>query len=235
MKTITRDCGPYYYAAYSSLQIDEYEGRLLYLVTYSAGDDPSTNYLGSTPLPGGASSPSLDRNLSGDCHPDQTGCEGEIWKDTDALTFDPAAPEQRVVMLTRYQIIGESSFQYFLDTHDLATGETVASLPLTLAPGAMAGISFDVEKQRMLITRDVPGQWSVIAVDLTTGEETLLYDGSPTADGQQLACSPSTAFDSRERRLLLTEPIGGPDDCKNGVFAVDVDTGAFTQVAARIE
>jgi hypothetical protein len=235
LDNIQHECGQYYYRGYSSLQIDEYQGRLLYLDSDSAGDDPTMVHLSSTPLPGGGSGPSLERNLSGDCHPQREGCAGETWKDVAALAFDPGVPEQRVVMLARNQIIGESSYQYSIDTHDLATGATIASQPLALTPGALAGVSIDAEKQRFLLTRDVPGQWSVVAVDLTTGQEAVLYDGSPTADGRQLACSPTTAFDSRERRLLLIEPIGGRDDCKNGVFAVDADTGAFTQIAERIE
>jgi hypothetical protein len=235
MKEIDFSCGSEEYYSYLSLQIDAHGGRLLYIDSTSGGEGITIDSLASVPLPGGATGPALQRNLSGDCYPDQTGCEGETWANIGRFMFDPAAPDERLLMLARQYIIGQpASGDYLLDTRDIATGATIARLPL-LVSGPLAGISLDAEKQRMLFTRDVEGQWSVIALDLVTGEETVLHDGSPTADGQQLACSPNTAFDARERRLLLIEPIGGFDDCTNGVFAVDADTGAFTQIAGRIE
>src|SRR5690606_35659036 len=95
--------------------------------------------------------------------------------------------------------------------------------------------SVDEVTQRVLITASSrgPGRESriwVIALDLRSGVQTLLYEGSPAADGSQLTCGPNAAFDRRERRLLLVEPMDG-FRCENGIFAVDADTGAFTRLS----
>jgi hypothetical protein len=223
---------------HSSLQLDEAHGRLLYLESDSHGDY-STHYLSSTPF--GADQGAQLRTLyASDCYPDDEACTGEPWTEVSSLTFDPAAPAQRILLLARRYLIGDYLVgQYLVDKLDVATGAITESLPIQLidgdpAFGKIIDFSVDTEKQRVLLTGGPQAPWIVVAKDLVTGEETLLYDGSPTADGAQLACRPNPAFDSRERRLLLVEPIGAGYDCKNGVFAVDVDTGAFTQIAGRI-
>lgn len=228
---------------YSSLQFDEYHGRLLYLESNSAGDY-SFDYLSSTPF-GASQGMQLHALYVSDCLPDDELCTGEPWTETRLLTFDPAAPAQRLVLLSRQYPIGEYlDGQYLVDKLDVATGAITESLAIDLIDGntsfgRVLDFSVDTEKQRVLLTwggSQAPPM--VVALDLVTGEESVLYDGSPTADGAQFDCPPEAAFDPHERRLLLSEPIRNGwycQDGKNGVFALDVDTGELTQIADRLD
>jgi hypothetical protein len=211
---------------------------LLYVETDSVADY-STYYMSSTPL--GAGQDEQRRRLSPDCYPDDDTCTGQPWTQVRSLTFDPTAPDERILLPARHYLIGEySTGQWMVEKIDIATGATVEILPITLIDGAppvggsVFDVSVDTEKQRALITWSAQQQWMVVALDLVTGEETLLYDGSPTAGGAQLACPPEPAFDSRERRLLLVERSVYGSECTN-VFAVDADTGTFTQITAGID
>ena len=69
----------------------------------------------------------------------------------------------------------------------------------------------------------------VVEIDLG-GEQTLLYDGAPTAEGVTIACHPTPAFDTRDNRVLMVEPVDS-SGCAGRVFAVDASTGALTLVA----
>ena len=224
---------------YSSLQLDERHGRLLYLES-DLRADYGEHYLSSTPF-GTDQGAQLYQLYASDCLPDDERCAGVPWSEAEWLTFDPAAPEQRILVLSWRYLIGDYlGGEYLLDRIDVATGAITESLPLEFLEadftrGSLAGLAVDTEKQRVLLTWTAVDRWTVFALDLVTGEETLLHDGPP-ADGARLECSPTTAFDSRERRLLLVESLRGgyPETCKNGVFAVDADTGAFTQVVPRL-
>jgi hypothetical protein len=222
--------------SYSSLQFDDHRERLLYVESDSAADY-STYYLSSTPY-GTAQGAQLHKLYASDCYPDDDLCTGMPWFEVEGITFDPASPDERILVLSRRYPIGDyRGGQYVVDRIDIATGAITESLPLELidgdtSAGSMVALSVDIEKQRVLFTWGSFGrqQWFVFSLDLATGEEALLYDGSPTADGGRIECYPNPAFDSRARRLLLSEPFDAYYDCRNRVFAVDADTGALTQV-----
>jgi hypothetical protein len=220
---------------YLSLQVDAFQQRLLFV---EADCDPnSCRYDVSGMSLETLSDQQLHRVYIPDCASDDPSCSGETWVNVFAMSFDPADTNQRVLLLGRRPVFGD----YRIDSLDLATGafSMVAYIPPTIDGHPIDWIqdfTVDAEKQRVLLTARVtgaPGSWQVIAVDLATGTQSVLYDGSPTADGDQLQCAPGAAFDADRRRLLLAEPISR--DCSNGVFAVDVDTGAFTLVTDRIK
>jgi hypothetical protein len=222
--------------SYHSLQVDAFQQRLLF---FESDCDPNfCNY----PVSGISLHTLADQYLytpyTPECYPDDEGCSGDTWMTVTAMSFDPADPDHRLLLLVRRDLTDE----YRIDSLDLTTGTltvvaeiepTVEGLPI----GGISGFSIDAEKQRALfVTAAGPNtdwSWVVVAVDLLTGAHSFLYDGSPTAGGAQLECGPDAAFDADGRRVLLAEPIG--NNCSNGVFAVDADTGAFTQVASRIE
>ena len=228
--------------SYSSLQFDDHRERLLYLETHSVADY-STHYLSNTPY-GTAQEVQLRQMYDFGCYPDDELCTGEPWYNVEAITFDPAAPDERILVVSRRYPIGEYyAAQFVLDRVDIATGVVTESHPLELInanhpAGRMSDLSVDIEKQRVLFTWgtwSTVSRWYVFSLDLVTGEEAMLYDGSPTAGGAQLDCYPNPAFDSRSRRLLLSESVDDLYDCRNGVFALDPDTGAFTQIVDRID
>lgn len=97
------------------------------------------------------------------------------------------------------------------------------------------GFAADAENLRVFISAVAlwPGPdalFVVVALDLVTGEQTLLYDGSPAADGAAIACHPDPSFDSATNRVLLVER---PDafGCVANVFAVDAESGDFGRVS----
>lgn len=238
MKNIDFNCCDDYCGEvrYSSLQIDTARSQLLHLEN-DAVADYGIYHLSSTPTaPGGA----MQRvPLSPDCLPDDENCIGQPWPELASLALDPADPQDQLILLSRQYPIGNYlTGEYVLDTRDIATGTKLGSLPIPIidgdpAAGTVVDMAVDTDKQRALLTWGRSEHWQVFAVDLVTGDATLLYDGSPTAGGARLACYPWVAFDSLERRLLLAERMGLGQNCER-VFAVDADTGAFTQLAGPV-
>ncbi len=242
LQNINFDCCDEYCGgeSYHALQLDDHRERLLYFESDSVADY-GEHYLASTPY-GTAQGERLRQLYASDCLPDDDLCTGQPWTEVESLTFDPAAPDDRILVLSRRYPVGDYlAGEHIVDRIDIATGAIAESHTLELVDGStsvsMIDFSVDIEKQRVLFTwRLVVGpvtRWNVSALDLATGEETMLYDGSPAADGAQLECRPDPAFDARARRLLLSEPFDVGNDCRNGVFAVDADTGEFSLVVDR--
>jgi hypothetical protein len=222
--------GPYH--GFDSLQLDSAHARLLHL-ELDCPFDWCSFYLSATPF-GGRESMLLDELYTSDCW--QTGdCTGESRLHYMLQVFDPTAPDSRVLMLVKEYASGA----YYLESLDLATNArgVVATIPTTWTDFEVLGIfdaSVDAARKRVLLTAGGTGanaqeRMGVLAIDLVTGEQTLLYDGSPAADGSVIRCYPTAAFDSKERRLLLIEPRS-EYGCAGGIFAVDPDSGAFTRL-----
>lgn len=212
----------------SSIQFDDARQRLLH-VESDCGGDYCSYQVATAPLEPGES-----QRLHGvpSCPPYESDCvPDEKWMYVRAMTFDPAAPDDRLLLLTRH------NQEYRVESFDIATGAIAHVVDIEPVPENMwiGNISVDVEKQRVLLTGFATSplshqHWMVIAVDLGTGEQSVLYDGHPGADGSELTCSVEAAFDSRARRLLLSETEGWYYgwDCAKRVFALDPDTGELT-------
>lgn len=210
------DCGS---RATHALQLDHAGGRLLHLDESCSGSACEIQ-LASTGLDASASP--LSRPVSSDQAGDARA---------QALTFDPAAPQSSVLVL-----LDDLS----IDRLDFTTGarDKVASIQAAwddIEIQYTTGITVDPDHQRQFVAAVAlwPGPdalFVVVEVDLDSGEQTLLYDGSPASDGNAIACHPEPSFDTRENRILMVEPIDA-SGCAGRVFAVDAATGELSLVA----
>jgi hypothetical protein len=224
----TRCCEECGNRGYFAMQVDDAQQRLLHAESDCSGDD--CNYHVSTAPREPGDSQRL--HWVPTCPPYESGCSpDDKWMAVRGMRFDPAAPDQRLLLLTRHDL------EYRIDSFDVATGAITHVVDIDPVPENMwiSSLSVDVEKQRVLLTGFATSplshqHWMVIAVDLVTGEQSVLYDGHPGADGPEFTCSVEAAFDSRLRRLLLfeTHDYYYSWDCAERVFALDPDTGALT-------
>ncbi len=206
-----------------ALQLDAAHGRLLHLVESCADGDPGScaSELTSTGLHESAWSVSypVSSDQAGDAR-------------ATAFTFDPADPQTKVLLLLEDGTI---------DRLDLPTGERAKAATIQAAWGDeieiqySTGVAMDVVNQRMYVAAVAlwPGPdalFVVVEIDLDSGEQTLLYDGAPTAEGSVIACHPEPSFDSRAGRVLMVESVD-TSGCAGRVFAVDASTGELTLVA----
>jgi hypothetical protein len=164
------------------------------------------------------------------------GAEGSVLQPMEGVQaasfiLDPANPDRSALLLR--DDLG-------LDALDFTTGKrgqrariqaTWDDIEIQYA----TGVATDAERLRVFIS--AVALWAgpdalfvVVALDLVTGEQTLLYDGSPAADGAAIACHPDPSYDSAENRVLLVER---PDafGCVANVFSVDAETGEFARVS----
>lgn len=164
------------------------------------------------------------------------GAEGSVAQPmggVQAASFilDPADPDRSALLLR--DDLG-------VDALDFTTGKRGqrASIQATwddIEIQYTTGVAADAANLRVFISAVAlwPGPdalFVVVAYDLVTGEQTLLYDGSPAADGAAIACHPDPSFDSATNRVLLVER---PDafGCVANVFAVDAASGDFARVS----
>lgn len=220
------DCGDG--QEYYALQVDMASERLLSL---DLDCDPNfcDNYLTSMGIAADQTQ-RLQPVFLTDCspYPDEDACFGAIdeifGEDT---VFDPADPDHRILVL-----LGDDT----VDAIDFSTGarEQVAAVQTVwgdITISSFDGLSVDAEQGRLFLTGSAPGPlYVVVAIELATGDQTLLYDGSPTADGEQLACRPNPAYDTRAKRVILVEQSGGYG-CSGSIFAVDGATGVLTRLS----
>lgn len=212
---------------YLAMQVDDSQQQLLHVVA-DCGDICSYEISAAQFEPG--ASQRLHRVPF--CPPYESNCSSEdSWQSVRGMRFDPAAPDDRLLLVTWYDM------EYRIESLDIATGAITHVVDIASVPGSMwiANISVDIANQHLLLTgldtTALPHTpWMVVAVDLVTHEQSVLYHGSPGGDGAGLTCSVSTAFDSRARRLLLfeTQDFYLQQDCSERVFALDPDTGALT-------
>ncbi len=164
------------------------------------------------------------------------GAEGSVAQPMErvqagSFILDPADPDRSALLLR--DDLG-------LDALDFTTGKRGQRATIQAAWDDIeiqypTGLAADTEGQRLFVS--AVALWSgpealfvVVAIDLVTGEQTLLYDGSPAADGASIACHPDPSFDSAENRVLLVER---PDafGCVANVFSVDAESGEFARVS----
>lgn len=226
------DCGSAH--VFYSPQFDTFHDRLLYLES-DCSPDFCDNSLAASPFSGG------DRERVHTLYPPECipaepeDCIGVPYVTPTGLTFDPFDPDHRVM------VVGRSSptFLSRLDSIDLDTGEILESFPIStmwgdLELGYVADIAVNGNDGTVFVTmsgRRAQGdiEWAVVALNRFTGDQILVYDGHPTADGQTLSCTPNASFDSRQGRLVLVEPPGGYR-CQGNAFALDVATGEFSSL-----
>lgn len=218
---------------YSSIQLDAAHDRLLYLESDCDGDW-CDYHLSAMPL-GGGPNQRLRALYPDSCFPDE-GCEAGM---TTPMTIapDPAAADDRVLVL----VTSSNAPRVFLESIDLATGETVEIIPIQtqwgdieVGAGIPLDLSVDLESWRVLVSlagRKSSGELmrTVVLVDRYTGTQALLYDGRPARDGSKLACASYAALDRQAGRLLLREPLN-EYWCPGNTFAIDLATGAFTRL-----
>jgi hypothetical protein len=205
------------------LQLDAARGRLLHLVESCDAGEPGscTSELTSTGL--SQSAVSVVYPMS----PEQSGDARAL-----AFTFDPADPQNKVLLLRDDSTI---------DRLDFATGarSKAATIEAAWDDGIEiqypTGVAIDAVNQRMFIAavalwEGPDALFVVVEVDLDSGEQTLLYDGAPTEEGTGIACHPEPSFDSRDDRILMVEAVD-TSGCAGRVFAVDASTGELTLVA----
>jgi hypothetical protein len=209
--------------AAGALQLDANHGRLLHLAESCVDGEPGScvTKLGSTALgqPTGLIEYPVSSQQAGDAR-------------VRAFTFDPANPQTQVLLLLDDGTI---------DSLYLSTGQRAKVATIQTAWDDdieiqyFTGVAMDPVSQRMFAAG--VALWSgpdalfvVVEVDLDSGEQILLYDGAPTAEGTLIACHPEPAFDSRENRILMVEAVD-TSGCAGRVFAVDAGTGELTLVA----
>ena len=201
-----------------ALQLDAAGGRLLHLdQDCSAG--ACERYLASTGLH--ESAQPLLRPLSSDQAGDARA---------QAFTFDPADAQNSVLVLLD---------DLTIDRLDFGTGARDKAASIRAAWDDIeiqytTGITVDPVSRRQFVAAVAlwPGPdalFVVVEVD-ADGEQTLLYDGAPTTEGVTIACHPTPAFDTRDNRVLMVEPVD-LSGCAGRVFAVDASTGELTLVA----
>lgn len=206
-----------------ALQLDAAHERLLYL-------DPAC-VVGE---PGSCASSLVSTGLSGSAvfvtYPLSSDEAGDAR--VQAFTFDPAAPQRKVLLLLD---------DHTIDRLDFTTGERAKVATIESAWDDdieiqyATGVAMDGAGQRLFVAAVAlwPGPdalFVVVEVDLASGEQTLLYDGAPTADGNVIACHPEPSFDTRDDRVLMVESVD-ISGCAGRVFAVDASTGELTLVA----
>jgi hypothetical protein len=164
------------------------------------------------------------------------GAEGSVAQPMErvqagSFILDPADPDRSALLLR--DDLG-------LDALDFTTGKRDQRATIQAAWDDIeiqypTGLAADTEGQRLFVS--AVALWSgpealfvVVAIDLVTGEQALLYDGSAAADGATIACHPDPSFDSAENRVLLVER---PDafGCVANVFSVDAESGEFVRVS----
>lgn len=162
-------------------------------------------------------------------------CADPSYVSPDALTFDPVAPDSRVLVLAS----PSSTWETYIDSIDVYTGKILETIPIQtqwddLDLNYVRDISIDDTNGRVLLTMagrraGGPTVFGVAAIDRFAGKQTLLHDGSATADGRTLACTPNAAVDTLTGRLLLVEPPGGYL-CEGNAFALDLETGELSSL-----
>jgi hypothetical protein len=214
------NCSPMVQA--SALQLDAAHGRLLHLVDSCVAGEPGScaHELTST---------ALDESSGWVQH--RVSSEQDGGARARSFTFDPADPQNSVILLLEDGTI---------DRLDFANGrrDKVATIQAEwddIEIQYPTGVAMDPANQRMFVA--AVALWSgpdalfvVVEVDLDSGEQTLLYDGAPTAEGNLIVCHPEPSFDSGEGRILMVEAVD-PSGCSGRVFAVDSSTGELTLVA----
>lgn len=202
-----------------ALQFDAASGRLIHLDEACEGS-ACERYLTSTAL--SESAQPLMRPVSSD---QAGGARAE------SFTFDPADPQNVLVLLDDRTV----------DRLHLDTGarSKAAAIPAAwddeIEIQYPTGITVDPTTGREYVAAVAlwPGPdalFVVVEVDPDSGEQSLLYDGSPTADGTTIACHPEPSFDTRDQRILMVEPVDA-SGCAGRVFAVDAATGELSLVA----
>lgn len=209
-----------------ALQLDAAHGRLLHLVESCNATEPGScsGELTSTALSQSAEHVSLavSSEQAGDAR-------------ARAFTFDSADPQIKVLVLREDGTV---------DRLDLATGERSRAVTiqsewdLDIHIQYPTGVTMDAVNRRLYIAAVAlwPGPdalFVVVEVDLDSGEQSLLYDGAPTAAGDAIACHPQPSFDSRDGRVLMIESVD-TSGCAGRVFAVDAGTGELTLVAGGV-
>lgn len=200
-----------------ALQIDATHGRLLHLET-GCGEAGCESRLTSTSLSDGA------EDVSHIVSTEDSGSARE-------LAFDPAAPHRQVLVL-----LDDGS----IDRVDFVTGARAKVAAIQndwedeIDIRYTTGMTVDPEGERMFVAAVAlwPGPdalFVIVEVDLASGEQSLLYDGSPTDEGTVIACHPEPSFDTLENRILMVEPVDS-SGCAGRVFAVDASTGELTLV-----
>jgi hypothetical protein len=208
-----------------ALQLDAAHGRLLHLAQTCPDNEPGcVTRLTSTAL----SQPS-------DFVQYQVSSEQAGDARVQAVTFDPADPQAQVLLLLDDGTI-DSLYLPTGQRAKVATIQTAWDDDIEIQ--YTTGVSMDPVNQRMFVAAVAlwPGPdalFVVVEMDLDSGEQTLLYDGSPTADGNLIACHPEPSFDSREDRILMVEAIDA-SGCSGRVFSVDASTGELSLVAGGV-
>jgi len=227
------DCGGY--QRFDAPQADVAHQRLLF-----AENDCDANscdsYLAGSDF-GAMESTRIHPVFVTDCSP--YPCEEACFDELESfrlqtIAFDPADPEHRVLLLLQ----DDSSRAAIIDSLDLDTGARqriadVATVWGDLGIQWFVDLVVDVDQQRLFLTglgTDYPWIHVVVAIDLVTGEQRLLYDGSTTG-GLNVECDYEAAYDTTERRILLAADLDDESSCSGDVFALDPDTGALTLVS----
>jgi hypothetical protein len=224
------DCGGS--RQFYSPQVDLFHGRLLYLES-DCSPDSCSPALSASPF--GGASERVHYLYPPPCASDDPECTDSSYVSPSAVTFDPVDPDHRVLVVA----YPSTTFQPHIDSMDLDTGEIIETISIQADWGDLhldyvPDIAVDATSGRVLLTmsgRRAGGDimWAVLSIDRFTGEQTLLYDGAPTADGRTLSCTPDAAFDTLQGRLLLVERPGGYR-CAGNAFALDVVTGALSSL-----
>ena len=248
LRNIAYSCGEGGSSALYSVQFDAYYQRLLHL-SDSCNPNWCDHNISATDLGTGDVS-SVHDLYPLPCFPDDEGCVIESRTAPIALTFDPVQPDKRILVFARNRPNSGNPGAPFIESIDTATGEVAETIEIQstwdllghtwdkTTVGGVEDVSLDPENWRVLVTvvggeergptRGEP-RWMVISINRYTGEQTMLYFGTPTADGAKLACSPDVSFDTRGNRLLMIEPPGGYG-CQGGSFALDLATSTLSHL-----
>jgi hypothetical protein len=229
------DCGAL--SGYDFPLLDQRNDRFLY-VEADGGADWREYLLDMAPSEGGLLEYLEQLSPAAPCNPaEDEGCTYRPSYEPIAMLLDPADPDNRLLVFARDTANPEAPF---VEVRDLATGDLIETFAIQttwgdLSTGSTIDVSADIATQRVLVTTagGVPGgdtAWPVIAIDSTTGAQTLLHDGDPTAAEPVFpqGCRPSTALDKRTGRLILIGESGGDFDCPGNDFALDLATGTLS-------
>lgn len=199
---------------YEAPLIDDAHGRIVLLRTHGVRGSNS-ELVGVTRETG-------ERTLLLDIYDDSDGSPERLGQD---LVFDPRAPDNRVLAL-----IGHDHTIDVIDVPGrarevLVTVQTDWDDGLEVVPGRLA---VGTAGQRLFVIGRVATGHAVIAVDLATGAQTLVYDGAASAQGDSITCLPQVGFDTARNRLLMF--VRGTASCTEGLYAVDVAGGTLTRL-----